>query len=72
MIVDHWEVPLDDLRLEKSLGEGAFGKVYKAILTRLPEKTPSDSKRKLSTVSTATPFGTEEGFVVAVKMLQGK
>jgi len=71
MMVDHWEVSMDDLRLERVLGEGAFGKVYKGMITNLPQQL-SVPKRKMSVVSAITPFGSEEGYVVAVKMLQGE
>lgn len=71
MIVDHWEVSLDDLRLEQCLGEGAFGRVYKATLINLPKEMPALSKGKLSSVSSSCPSNTGDGPLVAVKMLQG-
>ena len=71
MTVDHWEVSLDDLQLEQSLGEGAFGRVYKAILLNLPKDASAVSKGKSSSVSSSSPCRTEEGHFVAVKMLQG-
>ena len=32
MLVDEWEVPPSEIIVDKSLGEGAFGLVYKGIL----------------------------------------
>ena len=32
LMADEWEVPPSELIVEQSLGEGAFGEVYKGIL----------------------------------------
>ena len=31
-LVDEWEVPPSEIIVDKSLGEGAFGEVYKGVL----------------------------------------
>ena len=71
-MVDDWEVNADTVSLEKELGEGAFGKVYKGLL-----KEFNDSPRKLHRKpwmisSRESTIQQADGFTVAVKMLHGE
>jgi len=69
VMIDHWEVDGNLVSLEKELGEGAFGKVYKgALKEHIPLSQKLSWKTPVNTSRTATIKGNEM-FTVAVKML---
>jgi len=71
-MIDHWEVDGNLVSLEKELGEGAFGKVYKgALKEHIPLSQKLSWKTPVNTSRTATIKGNEM-FTVAVKMLHSK
>ena len=59
--VDDWEIPANEVIMEKLLGEGAFGEVYKGIV-KCPIVNPR--VRSSSKGSLCTP--------VAIKLLKRK
>ena len=68
-IVDEWEVASDHVTLEEELGEGAFGKVFRGVLTELP--SPS-KKLTLASSKGRTVSGQKKAkYTVAIKMLHG-
>lgn len=68
LMIDHWEVDTNLVTLEAEVDEGAFGKVYRGTLRKLPEHVqhhlflPSKKKKRFIDGS--------EVFTVAVKMMQ--
>ena len=60
-LVDEWEIPASEVIMEKLLGEGAFGEVYKGLV-KCPITNPK--VRSSSKSSICTP--------VAIKLLKCK
>ena len=58
-VQDDWEIPANEVIMEKLLGEGAFGEVYKGIV-KCPIANPK--VRSLAKSSICTP--------VAIKLLK--
>ena len=59
--MDEWEIPANEVIMEKLLGEGAFGEVYKGII-KCPIVNPK--VRSSAKTSICTP--------VAIKLLKCK
>ena len=71
-MIDQWEVFHDKLLLDDVIGQGAFGKVYKGTLVELPEQSSKySSNMSFRRKSTRRSIKEEDGYTVAVKMLQG-
>ena len=64
-------MPIEKIYLGDELGEGAFGKVYKAVLLELPEQSAKYSIARTIRRKSLKPLNQDDGFVVAVKMLHG-
>ena len=62
---DKWEIKSDDVTVFEELGHGAFGKVFKGILTASSCKTHGSSAQK------PAKNKAKSSITVAVKMLQG-
>lgn len=69
-MIDHWEVDANLVILEAEIDEGAFGKVYKGTLKKLPEHVQRHlilpSKKRTVSVDGS------EILTVAVKMMQSE
>ena len=71
-MIDQWEVFHDKLSLDDVIGQGAFSKVYKGTLVELPEQSSKySSNMSFRRKSTRRSVKEEDGYTVAVKMLQG-
>jgi len=67
--LDPWEVLFDDISLQRIIGEGAFGKVYRGKLRK--ELVEVGRRRKsLQRKAGKEQQQTNKGLTVAVKMLQ--
>ena len=58
------EVPPERVTAIEELGRGAFGRVYKSVMRKLPEKTTSSKRKEQS-------LDLHEGRIVATKVLRG-
>jgi len=65
---DSWEVLFDDISLQRIIGEGAFGKVYRGEL--LKELVEVGKRKFLKRKAGKEEQQTNKGLTVAVKMLQ--
>ena len=75
-VVDEWEIPIENIGFGELIGEGAFGKVYCAILSKI-DIPHSQSSLALKTLSDGVEQvrkshkGNESTTTVAVKTIQG-
>ena len=67
---DSWEVLFSQVELIKELGHGAFGKVWKGVLTT--SETVEAAADKKGTSKEKAPKIIQKKTTVAVKMLRGK
>ena len=58
------EVPPERVTAIEELGRGAFGRVYKSVMRKLPETTTSSKRKEQS-------LDLHEGRIVATKVLRG-
>ena len=63
---DKWEVCESDFVIEKEIGSGSFGKVYKGIL-QLSANTPMIERYKLQMMSNG-----ESVYTVAIKVIKSE
>ena len=69
-IMDEWEVEEDQLLIQEEIGEGAFGKVYKAFLKTIPE--PVNKVAPFKSIIKRASSESEKGITVAVKRLHSE
>lgn len=73
-LVDDWEIDSAGIlsTLEDQIGEGAFGKVYKATLNELPAPVKNQSFHLYYKTGRKKNLSDQNGVAVAVKTLKRK
>ncbi|XP_031561073.1 uncharacterized protein LOC116297063 isoform X2 [Actinia tenebrosa] len=73
VIIDHWEMSHNNLELIEVIGEGAFGKVYKAMILELPDQSSKGGSSSMSfgrrSIRSIRSSRGDDPLLVAVKML---